>query len=283
MLRSVLHVGGYSSRWVETSVGRVHVLEAQGFGSLPDTVLLHGLGSQGLHYLPMLSALRSQVRRIILPDLPAHGFSALPPAAITAEVLLQGVTEALDKVLETPAIFFGNSLGGAVSIRYALASPRNVHGLVLASPAGAPSTAEEFRCLMEQFRVETHADAVDFIDRLFAEPGLKRHVMAWGFRRHFAREELQAVIGSLVPEDRITPDDLRRLAMPLLLLWGKADRILPSSHFDYYAQHLPGHALIEELDGVGHSPFLESPELIVSRLVSFSESIEAPTLVPAVA
>ena len=142
LARTSLVLQGYRSRTIPTSVGEVHVLEADGRGKLPTLVLLHGFSSAGVHYFPLLHSLRRRFRRIVLPDLPAHGFSGSPRGGVRGETLLDGLTEALDAVLDEPVILFGNSLGGIAAIRYALARPARVRGLILCSPTGAAMSAE---------------------------------------------------------------------------------------------------------------------------------------------
>jgi pimeloyl-ACP methyl ester carboxylesterase len=60
------------------------------------------------------------VARIVIPDLPGHGFSDAPPS-LDAQGFQQGVLDALDAVTAAqPALVFGNSLGGYAALRYAL-------------------------------------------------------------------------------------------------------------------------------------------------------------------
>ncbi len=59
---------------------------------------------------------------------------------------------------------FGNSLGGYSAIRFAAARPDRVRALFLASPAGAPSTPDEFARFQSVLRMETHDGAVRFLE-----------------------------------------------------------------------------------------------------------------------
>lgn len=263
---------GYTSRHVETSVGRVHVLEVEGRGARPPVVLLHGLSSAGVHFLPMLGALHGRFSRIILPDLPGHGFSELPrrpgPAGFH-----DATFEALDQIVEAPAVFFGNSLGGYAAIRYAVARPERVRGLFVASPAGAEMTGEELEALRALFRLRGHRDALAFIDRLLARPGWARHVLAWGIRRQFKRPEVEIVLRVAAAEQLLTPEDLARLEMPTVLWWGRHERILPARNLEFFRAHLPAHARVEEPEGFGHSPFLDDPQAVVRRLAAFGDEV----------
>ena len=78
-----MHLRGYRTRRVPTSVGTLHALEARGRGALPPVVVLHGLSAAGQYYESLLERVRPHVRRVIAPDMPGHGYSATPPSGLT--------------------------------------------------------------------------------------------------------------------------------------------------------------------------------------------------------
>ncbi len=253
---------------MNTSTGRVHMLEARGKGDAPPLVLLHGFSSCGAHYYPIARLLRRSVRRIILPDMPSHGFSDSPRVP-TAKAALQGLVESLDAVIDEPAVLFGLSMGGLAAIRYALASPARVRGLVLCSPGGARMADAELARLTDSFHLHDHASALAFVDRLLTRPSFLRQAYAFGVRRSFGRPEMKTLLASMKTEDLLQPEELDRIKVPLLLLWGQRDRILPPSSLHFFKAHLPKHARIEEPPEFGHSPFLEHPRELVSHIEDF--------------
>lgn len=273
LARTSLHFQGYRSRTIPTSVGEVHVLETEGRGTLPTLVLLHGFSSAGVHYFPLLHSLRRRVRRIVLPDLPAHGFSGTPRGGIRGETLLGGLTEALDAVLDEPAVLFGNSLGGIAAIRYALARPARVRGLILCSPTGAAMDAAEIAEFSAIFRIDSHDAALDFVDRVMAKRSALRHALAWGVRRKFRNPEMRALIDSITPADMLDPAELRTLRPPTLLLWGRDERLLPTSQLEFFRKNLPAHARVEEPLGFGHTPYLEDPARLARLILRFAEEV----------
>ena len=273
---SLRSLAGYTIRYVRTSTGAVHVLEAEGRGTLPPLVLLHGLSSAGVHFLPMLGHLRAEVSRLVLPDLPGHGFSSAPRPADEA-ALRRGVREALDAVLDAPALVFGNSLGGYAAIQYALERPERVRALMLASPAGAAMSHDELGALKALFHLTSHGQALDFIDRVLARRGPLRHAMAWGLRRQVQSAGVAAVLQAAQAPSLLTPAQLGALPHPLLLVWGKQDRVLSPAHLEFFRRHLPAHARIEEPPGFGHSPFLDDPAALARMLVTFARGLtDAP-------
>jgi pimeloyl-ACP methyl ester carboxylesterase len=268
LARTSLRLDGYRSRRVGTAAGRVHVLDARGRGHLPPVVLLHGLSSAGVHFLPLLRHLRGRVRHVIAPDMPAHGFSDTP-REITPEAMKLGLIQAMDAVVSEPSVIFGNSMGGIAAIHYALMRPERVRALILCSPSGAAMDEAELRSFVRTFALETHKEALAFVDRLLAERSRIRHLVAWGVRRKFANPRVRELLSSTTTGDLIRPEHLGALRMPVLLLWGRAERILPRKQLDFFRSHLPCHARVEEPEGFGHSPFLDDAGAVARHILSF--------------
>jgi len=268
---------GLRSRHLETSVGRVHVLE--GAGPDPDRlplVIIHGFASSSFDYLPLILRLRTEAGRLMAPDLPAHGLSDVPPGGLTAEALRAGVLESLDQLLDDgPAVLFGNSLGGQVAIRYARHRPERVAGLVLSSPGGAGMSAEELEIFLEAFRVDDEDAALEFLDRLLARrPKLLRKVLALQVRRKLSRDALRRLIDTVTPLDLLAPDEVRGLEVPTLVLWGQRERLLPDAHFAFFEEHLPDHARIERPPSFGHAPHIEHAGELAQRVRRFVRELE---------
>jgi pimeloyl-ACP methyl ester carboxylesterase len=272
-MRPLLAMQGYRRRLVKTSVGDIHVVDAEGTGPLPPLVLLHGISSAGAHYLPLLNQLRPMVQRVIAPDLPAHGFSATPPVGATLATMRAGLLEALDEVLDRPAVVFGNSMGGAAAIAYTRLRPERVLGLALCSPGGAAMTPDELGAFRRSFQLDSHTDALAFVDRLFARPNPLRHALALGIRASFAQPEIRAILSAIDAADLFMPEHLASLAMPVLLIWGRGDRIFPDAHREYFRRHLPPHARMVEPETFGHAPYLDNPSEVASYILEFAREV----------
>jgi pimeloyl-ACP methyl ester carboxylesterase len=85
--RYALNRRGFESRSVRTDMAQLHAYDAVGFGSLPATAVLHGIGSGATSFGPTLARLRPHVRRLVALDLPGHGFSEAPTSQLTPEAL----------------------------------------------------------------------------------------------------------------------------------------------------------------------------------------------------
>ncbi|MCA9634934.1 MAG: alpha/beta hydrolase [Myxococcales bacterium] len=279
----LLNAQGLRSRYLHTSIGKVHALDAEGQGELPPVVLLHGLSANAAAYGTYLRRLIPLTQRVIAPDMPGHGLSDIPRGGLDRESMLAGSFEALDRLIDRPSILVGNSMGGLGVIRYALARPEKVRGLLLVSPGGAPMPEAAFQRFLSTFKIDTHQGALEFVDKIFAKSTpLVRHAFALGIRDRFTHPALRGLLDGITSEDMLRPEEVAALHLPTLLIWGREERILPRSHPAFFADHMPAHAEIEEWPDFGHVGFLEQAEGLVRRTVAFARGVchERPRAAP---
>jgi pimeloyl-ACP methyl ester carboxylesterase len=261
-----LRLQGARSVFVGRRGRRIHLVDIPGDGGLPPIVMLHGISACGADYAPLFSRLRGVTSRIIAPDLPGHGLSSAPSDLDTVHDLLGDVAHAVDSVVDAPAIVFGNSLGGLAAIRYALMHPHRTAGLFLVSPAGASSTPRQLGALLDALRVDRHADAEAFVRRVIPTAGWTTPLLAVGVRARLGRPAVRTLIERARIETLLDPQDLAALRMPIRLVWGAQDHLLPVAHRDFFIRHLPRHARVDTPAAFGHAPFLDHPDE-VARLV----------------
>lgn len=280
LARFGMNVSGMTSRWVDVDGMRVHVYDGEGRGDLPTTVMIHGLGSAGIAFASVVARLRPHVKRVIVPELPGHGLSTHPgDRQVTPELVLDTISAALDKVVTEPVVVVGNSLGGAVAIDYAKRHPEQVRALVLVSPAGARLADEEWKKLVSAFDVTGATEARRFLARIYNRPPWFLALVAHEFPDLLKRRAVRDLLETSTQEHSAHPDDLAALRMPVLLLWGRSERLLPAAALAYFREHLPKTAIIEEPHGFAHSPQLEHPRRVAERIVAFArEAMEQGAL-----
>ncbi len=254
---------------MSTPVGRVHVYDAWGQGQLPPVIFIHGIGTAAPPFAPVLARIRHHVRRVVALELPGHGGSDLPSQKLTPEVLFEATGAALDHLIEQPSVLVGNSLGGAVAMHYAMERPENVRGLFLVSPAGARIDEQELAALVRNFDIRTSDDARAFAGRIYhREPWFLRlvvHELGPLLTRKVVRELLEGARADHAADEA----KLGSLPMPVTLVWGKSERLLPPSALAWFRKYLPAHARILEPEGFSHSPHLEHPRAVSEHILRF--------------
>lgn len=266
---ATLRRAGFQSRFVETSQGRVHVLDANGHGSRPPVVVLHGLSSRGSHFAALARRLQAQARRVILPDLLGHGFSDVPPDGLVGARVRQANLELLDTLLDEPAVLYGNSLGGYQAITYAATRPERVAALVTTSPGGAPMPLDQFDGFLQRFRVRDVESGGQLARLIFARPVRWPRVVGWWVKRQLDRPAIRNLLDTAGADDLLRPEQVNGLKVPTLLLWGREERVMLPQHFEFFRANLPTHAEIAEPDGYGHNAYMEMTDDLASRIVGF--------------
>ena len=141
---------------------------------------------------------------------------------------------------------------------------------MLVSPAGAKMEADEWRELVSAFDLTTTAEARRFLERVYHRPPWFLALFAHEFPDVLKKPAVRQILASVTPEHSPTPDQLALLSMPILLLWGRSERLLPASALAWFRQHLPPQTVIEEPAGFGHAPQMEQPERLAARVVAFA-------------
>ncbi|MBO84399.1 MAG: hypothetical protein CL927_03505 [Deltaproteobacteria bacterium] len=271
-LRS-LRLLGARSRLIQTSLGRLHILEWQGTGPRPPIVLIHGLASCAVDYGPLMRWLRRRHSKLIAPDLPGHGYSSTPKVPLTADRMTTALLEMMDAVVDEPVIVFGNSLGGIAAIRYARLRPEHVLALILASPGGAPMDWPELHTLKQSFDLSSGDAAMAFTRRFLGAPQAGMAWMARGVRVRMGRPGPKSLLDNVTPEVLLRPSEVRGLQAPTLVMWGDQDEVLPRTSRRFFSTNLPPHGRFEALPGFGHSPYLDDLSHFGDRMQTFVDGV----------
>ena len=275
--RTLLWAKGYRSKKVDTSAGPVHYMVRQGDGDQLPVVLLHGLGSAGAHYGPLLRHLRRHVQKMTIVDFPGHGFSRHKNISIDANLFRESVEQALDQIITEPVILYGNSLGGLAAIRYSIMRPRFVKALIACSPGGAPMTEVEKDSLRRLFDPSNHEACLEFVDRLLSKQYKTRHIFGLGVKYALRDETVRNLLESLDESVMFSTDEIAQLSVPTLCVWGKEDGILPKTGESFFRHCLPQELTrFSTPQDFGHSPHLEYPRRVARQIIDFVQDVVEP-------
>jgi pyruvate dehydrogenase E2 component (dihydrolipoamide acetyltransferase) len=244
---------------------RLRCLE-RGAGAAVPVLLIHGFGGDLNGWMFTQPAL-AEDRRAIALDLPGHGGSVKEVGRGDADAFADAVEAALAALGVDRVHLVGHSLGGAVAALVALRRPPRAASLSLIAPAGLG--AEINGAFIDAFLAAARRrEATDALGLLVANPALVSRFMVEEVLRYKRLDgvaaALQQVAAAWFPGGRQVLDVGPRIAalpIPVEVIWGRADRILPVAQAAVLAR-FPVHIL----DGVGHLPHLEAPGE-VNRLI----------------
>lgn len=268
-------VRGVQSKTLTLRGQAIHYYDLPGTGRGPPALLVHGLGGSANGFYRILFDLSRRFSRVLSPDLPGHGFSPLPPQGpLKLQDQLDVLVAFCEQVMRDRAFVVGNSLGGAMSLRLAHEQPHFVRALALVSPAGARISEERFREIARAMQVKTNAEARALTRRIFHRAPLSTILFSGALRPMYGTPAVCAAFAEAKPTDCVEPEVLGKLSVPVLLLWGASDRLLPPESVDYFRAHLPPSSQIHVVPRFGHVPQVERPNEVIRRLVRFADEIQ---------
>ena len=261
-----LRLAGVRSAHVQAGPYRLHYLEA---GSGPPLVLVHGLASNATQDWGRLIGPLSRQFHVYAPDLPGFGRSERPPDAdYSIPMQVEAVRAFMDAKGVRRARVAGISMGGWIAARLAGESPERVERLVLVDAAGMrpdgpaipaeallPRDEEGVRRLVATVRHNAPVPP-SFVARDILALRLREE---WIVRR--ALESMRA------GRDWLN-GTLGRADMPVLIVWGRQDVLIPVAYGEALKAELP-HAELVVLDGCGHVPIADCPAAFDRAFVPF--------------
>ena len=254
-----------------------HVQVFGSVGPRPDVLLLHGAGASAHSWRALAPALAGD-RRVIVPDLPGHGWTERP--ATTAGLSLPGMAGLLGGLLKAlhcaRVSLVGHSAGAAVAARMALDGHADAAQVLGLNGAWLPP-AGQGRWFYEP------------LARVLSLDPLLPHLLAWSARRRSAVERLVSSTGSHLDEEglacygrlvrrgahvsavmammaawdlRPLLADLPRLSVPLRLLATDGDRTVPVRASEVARLRAPD-AMLERWPDLGHLAHEEAPARVL--------------------
>ncbi len=260
-------------------------------GTGPVLLLVHGMAGSCENWRPVIEPL-ARTHTVIAPDLPGHGESEPGGGDYSLGSLAAGLRDLLLALGHDRATLAGHSLGGGIAMQFTYQFPELVERLILVSSGGlGPDVSLVLRAAAlpgaDLFIAATAAVGTQIgsaLGRGLGAIGLRPSAdvaeVARGYaslaqpqRRAAFLATLRSVVGA--GGQRIAAGDRLYLAdaLPILILWGSRDPIIPVSHAEDAHAILPG-SRIEIFDGVGHLPQVEEPTRFAATLERFLAETE---------
>lgn len=264
-------------------------------GSGPALLLLHGLGCDHSTWAPIIESLAKRYT-VIAPDLLGHGASDKPRADYSVGGYANGMRDLLTVLGIDRATVLGHSFGGGVAMQFAYQFPERCERLVLVASGGlGPEVTPAIRAITTPGFHQAMG--------LLALPGVRhitvtamRALAATGkrslrdlaeaaaiyesFKDPHTRTAIRHVVRAVVDwkGQIVTIADRAYLTegMPICVIWGRNDQIIPVRHAGNAAALAPS-ARVEVIPNAGHFPHKDHPQRFVRIVNDFIRTTDAAT------
>jgi pimeloyl-ACP methyl ester carboxylesterase len=233
-------------------------------GAGPKTVVfLHGFGGCHDVWHEVTSALAPGIRTLAY-DLPGHGLSLDFPGNGSAKTAARAVLADLAARRTRRVHLVGHSMGGAVATLMALTEPEKMASLTLLAPGGfGPEIngplLRRYAAAAEKKDIRACLAAMSGPQSL--HPARIADVLGEMRKRPGQLQKLVEIAAAMTRNDRqgvIPREQLDTLNMPVMVVWGTDDAVLPFSQADGLPAHFHLHHVLE----AGHMLVEEAPDLI---------------------
>jgi len=274
---------------------RAYALAGPPPGTAPAVLLLHGLACDRHTWDPVIPRLAEKYT-VIAPDFLGHGESDKPRADYTVGGYANGMRDLLTILGVDKVTVVGHSFGGGVAMQFAYQFPERTQRLALVDSGG----------LGREVTPIIRAITLPFFDAVAGAatlPGL-RHLNVAALRllkpvgggatrdldevadilesfkdprkRRAIRHLVTAVIDWRGQVISMRDRAYLTQAMPICVVWGEDDKVLPASHADV-ARGLAPEADVTVLSDAGHFPHKDHPDTFVELLDEFIETTRPAT------
>jgi pimeloyl-ACP methyl ester carboxylesterase len=247
---------------VPTSFGVVPVqVEQRGEGRA--VVILHG-GAGPASVTRFADLLAEETgSRVVVPTHPGFGGTQRPEPLETVGQLAELYASMFVELALDDVTLIGNSIGGWIAAEVALLRPADLGRLVLVDAVGIDVPEHPVAGVLSPQQLIEHSwydtSKAPILDPA-ALPPEAQQILA-------ANRAALARYGGAMTDPGLMPR-LSDVAIPTLVLWGEADRIVDTDYGRAFAAAIPG-ARFELLPTTGHVPQMETPELLLEALRPF--------------
>lgn len=273
-----------------TNIGGVPVhcrMEGRGKTAV---MLLHGFGASLYSWREVIAPLARDAA-VIAIDYPPFGLTGRYTSDVAKGKNLYGIDRSAALTVSVmkafgfdTAVLVGNSLGGYLALTTALNYPANVSGLVLVDAAVYNPAPPPFLPVIAQL---PQVDALGpLISRQIKDVGVSILISAWhdtnrvtpaiieNYRRPLRTPDWDKALWAFTtaPRPKNIIPRLSSLRMPVLVMTGDDDKLVPASNSVRLAKDIPGAKLVI-ITNCGHMPQEEKPDEFVKAVKPFLAAI----------
>ena len=254
-------VGGLRVRYVDRGFGDSVVL------------LLHGFGGDLDNWMFNLDSL-AEKHRLLALDLPGHGQSVKTNVDPSLSGMATFVRKFLDVLSVSSLHVVGHSMGGAIAMQLASDSPKTVKslGLICSAGLGPDINSDYLRGFVE---AQSQQELKLVLQQLFVDESLVNLQLVNDLLNYKRMDGVEATLKALsetlisAGEQTFLTDNIVASGIPVLVIWGKQDRIIPVSHAQNYSAAGGSCVEVEIFDSAGHMVQMEKAYEVNRSLLNF--------------
>ena len=260
-------------QYLFTEVGGFRVRYAdRGFGDSV-VLLLHGFGGDLDNWMFNLDSL-AEKHRVLALDLPGHGQSVKTNVDPSLSGMATFVRKFLDGLSVSSVHVVGHSMGGAIAMQLASDSPETVKslGLICSAGLGPDINSDYLRGFVE---AQSQQELKLVLQQLFADESLVNLQLVNNLLNYKRMDGVEASLNALsetlisAGEQTFLTDNIVASGIPVLVIWGKQDRIIPVSHAQNYSAAGGSCVEVEIFDSAGHMVQMEKAYDVNRSLLNF--------------
>ena len=260
-------------QYLFTEVGGFRVRYAdRGFGDSV-VLLLHGFGGDLDNWMFNLDSL-AEKHRVLALDLPGHGQSVKTNVDPSLSGMATFVRKFLDVLSVSSVHVVGHSMGGAIAMQLASDSPETVKslGLICSAGLGPDINSDYLRGFVE---AQSQQELKLVLEQLFADESLVNLQLVNDLLNYKRIDGVEATLNALsetlisAGEQTFLTDNIVASGIPVLVIWGKQDRIIPVSHAQNFSAAGGYCVEVEIFDSAGHMVQMEKAYDVNRSLLNF--------------
>lgn len=222
-------------------------------------------------WYPIIGPLSEQFR-LIVPDIVGHGGSDRPTGDYDLEFYSRWLHDFLDALGRERLDLVGYSLGGGIALQFALDHPERVQRLALIDSFGLGRISVRTAVAMSLLMLNPTGRVGRWLLRHYLTYDPRRADEMLRNMRDLTYMSESDVEDSFARNRKLTriftPEELRRIEHPTLLIWAENDLTLPLSHGQKARQYLPDSRL-QIIPKARHMVLFEQPKSIAEALSKF--------------
>lgn len=282
--------GGETSRFVELANGQTVHLRDSGPRDAPVLLLLHGSNASLHTWEPWAQALSDEYR-IIRFDQPGHGLTG---PHVEGRYAAADFVDTVDRVADAldldRFVLGGNSMGGGIALRYAIAHGERLDGLLLVDASGMPEARPDRTPIgFRLARMPVISDLMAKITpRSMIESSLRQSVTNQAIVDEamidryydlllYPGNRAATIERFRTPRAPVSAQAAAAIAVPTLILWGADDALIPLRAGRWFDEHIPDSALIV-YENIGHIPMEEAPERTAADVRRWLDTLHGRTV-----